>query len=93
MVRQQRSTFKMLPFEFRVRLAANQEESVALVDLREMDGEWFDPALPRVPVRRYRRLHDVDLAVAEEDVAALPGAEHAVGYFVTLVPQELDGAE
>ena len=31
-------------------MAADQEETIALVDLREMHGERFDPALPRFQI-------------------------------------------
>jgi len=93
MIGKQGLPFEGLPVEFRIRLPPDDEESIALVDLREMHRQRLDPLFSWLPIGRDRRLHDVDPPVAQQGIAPLLGTEHTVGNFVPLVSQELDASE
>ena len=73
--------------------AIPEAETLTPIDLGEVDGERLNSAFPQGPVRRNRRLHDVDLAVANKGVTPLAGCEHAVDGLPPLVSKEPDGAE
>jgi hypothetical protein len=85
MVREQGVALELFPVEFRIRLAAHQKEAIALIDLREVHRKRLDPTFPRLPVGGYRRLHNVDLAVAKESVAPLAWPEHTVIRFAAFL--------
>ena len=69
---------ELVPFEGGVRLSRHQEESVALVDLREMYRQRRFALLHRLPVRRHRGLHDVHRARANQRAGALPRGQNRV---------------
>ena len=79
--------------EFRLRPAADDEEAVALVDLREMHRQRFDPLLSQPPVRGHRGLHDIHFAAAQEGIAALPGPKNTVSYLMTRIAKEANADE
>ena len=93
MVCKQRPAFEVLPIEPGVGFAAGYEKPVASVDLREMDGQRLDSAFSRLPIRGHRRLHDIDLAVADQAVGALARPEYAVMDFVPFVLKKSNTAQ
>ncbi|HKE28232.1 MAG TPA: hypothetical protein VKB88_38045 [Bryobacteraceae bacterium] len=46
-------------------LAADNEKTVALINLREVNGQRLNPLFSERPIRGDCGLHDVDLAVAQ----------------------------
>jgi hypothetical protein len=79
--------------EFRLWPAADDEETVALVDLREMYRQRFNPLLSKPPVRGHRGLHDIHLAVAQEGIAALPGPKNTVSDLMARIAKEANADE
>src|SRR5262249_38317670 len=68
MVCYQTRTLELFPIEALRSSARSQKEPIALVDLGEMNWNVADALRKRIPARRNRRLHDVDLAVAKHVV-------------------------
>src|SRR5437867_8179887 len=63
MIGKQPCSFKMIPFEGAPAGAPDQEESIALVDLCEMNRNIALPFRQRIPTRGHGGLHDVQFPI------------------------------
>ena len=83
MVSEHGRPFELLPIKFVVGLAPGEKETVAAVDLGEMDGQIGRALFHRTPIGTDGRLHDVDLALVKQGMGALPGLQDVVAGFET----------